>query len=389
MKPNTPHAVVTLNDAIVAGGHFNASSTMLDTALGTVHTLMCQNITNAHHDLSRQLVSDILAFYHDGYVLKRFVRGKYSPKQLRAILKQYIYIAPEMSDHLPDLETTKGLFNVLATCNLAILSNVLDRRTYREREEDGDCADIPFTRGYILFDRNAINEPERRRMATSRGRALDLMRWIAHNHEATDGVDGARVNIYGELILYYLARQGRAIVRYKKLAENLQVQGFEGCKYRFMKIQMANAMQIDPKLSDIYDQLRNMVYDSLDWAEKSKFVIKRRKQVDAKWKVVDFESIGTTLFDNRFYNGRLTNFTPQIRQTFTLASEDESSGKESNMDTEEDSDDENSSSGRDTNEAMDVDNSGQDSDVEDQINPKRSRSHDESDSDGHRRKRKR
>jgi hypothetical protein len=76
MRPNVLHGVVTLNDSICHGGHYLASSTMLATMMGTIHTFVGNMyITNTTHDVASMLYRQVLGMFHDGLIRGRFVSG--------------------------------------------------------------------------------------------------------------------------------------------------------------------------------------------------------------------------------------------------------------------------------------------------------------------------
>jgi hypothetical protein len=65
MRPNTPHAVFTPENAICHGGHFYATSTMQDTMFGIVHTFIANAVlTNAHKVTHGLILRRIAVFYH-------------------------------------------------------------------------------------------------------------------------------------------------------------------------------------------------------------------------------------------------------------------------------------------------------------------------------------
>jgi hypothetical protein len=72
MRPNTPHAVFTPENAICHGGHFYATSTMQDTMFGVVHTFICPtSLTNENKPSHCLVLRRIAAFYHDVFVQQR------------------------------------------------------------------------------------------------------------------------------------------------------------------------------------------------------------------------------------------------------------------------------------------------------------------------------
>jgi hypothetical protein len=101
-------------------------------------------------------------------------------------MKVYLYLSQffssiELTQHiklldfgdLPDLTTMLGLLDFLTLCNMGILFNVIDRRTY----ETPDQSYIDILR-MDQYDYNPISEDDRRKFAYSRGISLELVHWL-------------------------------------------------------------------------------------------------------------------------------------------------------------------------------------------------------------------
>jgi len=71
MKPNTPHAVFTVEHSIVLGGHFYSFSNLQETVNAIIHCFAIDNIvTNTEHPETR-----VLLFRMMQYLYKFFVQG--------------------------------------------------------------------------------------------------------------------------------------------------------------------------------------------------------------------------------------------------------------------------------------------------------------------------
>jgi hypothetical protein len=66
MRPNTPHAVLTVDSAICHGGHFYAMATMEDTNNGFLNSFLGSTLlTNTQHTSDAQLLlRRMVAHYH-------------------------------------------------------------------------------------------------------------------------------------------------------------------------------------------------------------------------------------------------------------------------------------------------------------------------------------
>jgi hypothetical protein len=71
MKPNTPHAVFTLEHSIALGGHFYSFANLQDTISGIIHCFAVDSvITNAEHPETH-----VLLFRMMEYLYKFHVKG--------------------------------------------------------------------------------------------------------------------------------------------------------------------------------------------------------------------------------------------------------------------------------------------------------------------------
>jgi hypothetical protein len=77
MRPNTPHMVYTIENAISKGSHFYATSTLTDAFAGIVHCLIADHVvTNTSHFSSRFLLLRMLHYFHEEFiVLERDHKG--------------------------------------------------------------------------------------------------------------------------------------------------------------------------------------------------------------------------------------------------------------------------------------------------------------------------
>jgi len=76
MRPGTPHYVITLEDSIMWGRHFYASSSMMDSVFGIVQTfVMHYGLTNSIHDNTRPLLRRIMVMWVDDLMNSEIVEG--------------------------------------------------------------------------------------------------------------------------------------------------------------------------------------------------------------------------------------------------------------------------------------------------------------------------
>jgi hypothetical protein len=105
-----------------------------------------------------------------------------------------------------------GLLDFLTLCNMGILFNTLDRRTYGEPDE------IPYESIYKnKYDYNTIPDSDRRAYVYARGISLDLISWL-NSRLVVTGVEGnadpqERLEIK-DLQVQYITRQGLTMLQY-------------------------------------------------------------------------------------------------------------------------------------------------------------------------------
>ena len=118
------------------------------------------------------------------------------------------------SDHIPDIEDFKSLLDVVTLCNLILLMNVLDGRTYQS---------------------GSISSEECLSSIYARGKCIDLLIWIDERyrlHEpSTDNFDGTeKIEHCSWMMTEYLLQQISAIRTYKQEAEKSAVWGSDSAR---------------------------------------------------------------------------------------------------------------------------------------------------------------
>ena len=213
MRPNTPHAVFSPEDVICHGGHFYATSTMQDTMFGIVHTFISPaSLTNAEKSTHGVLLRRIAGFYHDVLVLKQLEEdGKsFSFSLILTLIKLTVltFFIPEYDQgHVPKLTNFNSVINLFTFCNVMILMNVLDLRTYQRPQ--GDYL-------WYTYDVNSIPAKERYEMSYARGRCWDILLWFFHVYQIFDKDTGESINGFEEVAVSYLSHQCSAIIHCKK-----------------------------------------------------------------------------------------------------------------------------------------------------------------------------
>jgi hypothetical protein len=109
-----------------------------------------------------------------------------------------------------------GLLDLLTLCNMGILFNVLDRRTYAQA---GVNAYLDVLRN-VKYDYNEISEEDRRKYVYARGLSLELVHWLDSRFIVADVEGNAnpeeRLEIR-DLHAQYITRQGLTIFQYLEM----------------------------------------------------------------------------------------------------------------------------------------------------------------------------
>jgi hypothetical protein len=119
--------------------------------------------------------------------------------------------------HVPKLTDFNSVVDLFTFCNLIIMMNVLDLRTYMLSDVPGlserSAIDI-----LEQHDANSIPSMERYEMAYARGRCWDILRWFFHAYEIFDRDSGEPIDGFHQVAMRYLAHQGSAIIECKRRA---------------------------------------------------------------------------------------------------------------------------------------------------------------------------
>jgi hypothetical protein len=176
--------------------------------------------------------------------------------------------------HVPHLESTKSLLDLLTLSLIVILSNVLDPRTYRyhgqgDKKIEDISEDIIQKMG--LYDLNDMNTVDRRRCIFVRGLAWHVLAWVQTTLEVIDGEDGTVLDFANDVMAPFFRSQARGILTYKAKALKAQIQGTDGCTYEALQNQMTAcfeetfAAEDDEDLHE-FKEVENLRYVALDGA---------------------------------------------------------------------------------------------------------------------------
>jgi len=236
MRPNTPHAVFTPENAICHGGHYYAATTMTDTFYGISHCFNADRLlTNVQHQNSRRMIRKIIDLYYSAFVEESIdVDSKLSTFGFQYRLK--IVKGPAW-EFIPHLKTPDSCNDLLAVCNLGILLNILDFETYSYPGQGHNTKISKDQKNQLYqYDYNMMPLMDRKACVIARGQAMELHRWFFSHFLAPE--DRHATGLEESSILSTLASQLSALVGYKNLTEARGVQGAPNCTSEALERQM-------------------------------------------------------------------------------------------------------------------------------------------------------
>jgi hypothetical protein len=102
-----------------------------------------------------------------------------------------------------------GLLDFLTLCNMGILFNVLDRRTYGTQDQS-----YIDTLRMDRYDYNTIPEDDRRSFVYARGISLELIEWLNSRWIVTGGEGNPERHEIEDFHVQHITRQGLTILQY-------------------------------------------------------------------------------------------------------------------------------------------------------------------------------
>ncbi|KJA12863.1 hypothetical protein HYPSUDRAFT_110538, partial [Hypholoma sublateritium FD-334 SS-4] len=206
------------------------------------------------------------------------------------------------ASHLPKIDTIDGLMNLLSTCVLVVLGNVLDFRTYRApTQEEYTKAD---KNQQILIDHeiNTIPLSERFSICYARGVALYLMDWIRHCSVIT----GPSGEIISDLPSRFFIQISHTLIKYKEGANSSKLDLDANCTMGMLVKQINNVVNVDPCISSMWPERHLLPSDSLALAEKNEYSVRWLPDVQRERSDLpnDFFRDGVTELDERYFNAQ-------------------------------------------------------------------------------------
>lgn len=293
---------MTLQDVVVTGGYYLASSTLQNTLFGSIHTFVLPFLLTEGEDPAvSNFTRRIVQHFHNAFVL-----NDSSDK-----------------DHLPSFASIDGVKDLCALFGLAIFMNTLDRRTYMPPGDLPEHDQHTLIRCHHIFDLNGISIIERHQNCYTRGLVHDLVHWFLRNYAIMD-VNSEEVDGLKDVILPFTAHIAHQLIRYHNTAVECGHQTVGSIKE--IERQVRSAIFHIPDMKEAYDNElateRDKGYHS-DWSESKsvtselytlefdfgRFMVDARQEaIDGIAPIEDFCDQGKNLADQRFFLGLSCQF---------------------------------------------------------------------------------
>ncbi|KAF9035650.1 hypothetical protein BJ165DRAFT_1533626 [Panaeolus papilionaceus] len=264
--PNQMHFVIGLDDTVCHGFHFYAGAVLQRTMVGLICTFILHKfITNTYHETSRYVLSCVLFLVYIALFDIRLPPN---------------HVAFE---HVPNLDTWKGMSPNQCP---------EDDPTPRQQQQ------------MVNFDENDIPWPDRYVAIIARGVAITMITAI------TDCFEFRRQGeIIEDLPIKHLARQMKAISKFKKSAEFVDREGAPHCTSELLNRQLNNVVNWDDRIANYYylnDDECDLDTTKLAFDREEEFTIERKREI-SDWisekkgndNELDFTNLGYTSFDKR------------------------------------------------------------------------------------------
>jgi hypothetical protein len=214
-------------------------------------------------------------FYHGAFVLGAVEKDgglNFNYYFFHQPTKTDDHIGPA-GDHVPDIEDFKSLLDVVTLCNLVILMNVLDGRTYQSDEA------------------GSLSVQERLSCIYTRGKCIDLLNWIDERYRLRDPFTN-EFDRCSWMMRQYFFQQISVIKSYKNDAENEGILGSDSalnCSAKRVSKELDMVAQIFPG-GNKKPTLPSMTSTSLVW-NGVRYDVERKRNSSCKSMLHNFNSI--------------------------------------------------------------------------------------------------
>lgn len=240
-----------------------------------------------------------------------------------------IWFIDTASAHVPNLKSMDSLLDLLATCSISVLSNVLDFETYcypiQDPGED-DSKKKVFKLGALytddgltsyqdrqmeLFDYNSQSPDDRAGCVYVRGLALDMLTWLAENYSLVEPSGRPVADTYN-VLMNNLCHHAYMIWLAKKKAVDEEVVGAPHCTLSALERQLRGLFHdgtvahslLDKKLNQKSESETLMYMNFTGWT----FIRRSKIKIRHNCTPMDIIKLGMTPLDDKYATGCLNNF---------------------------------------------------------------------------------
>lgn len=209
-----------------------------------------------------------------------------------------------------------SVLDMLSACNLAILSNALDFRTYTHpKQVDDETLNDEHKMQMDVYDRNSLSDADRTGCVYARGLALDLFNWFADNYVLKDESRNESMSTLLAL-MNNLAHQAYSVWVTKEQAMALGIGGAPNCTMEGLHQQLTNALpeaacEIFEKLLENKVKIEKMHLDWTGWIIEPIDKPNAPNAPGSTQYTYDREkiwSLGLTPFDEKYAKGAVVDF---------------------------------------------------------------------------------
>ena len=308
MRPDSLHAVITIEHSICSGGHFFVMSCMTDTLIGMTHAFMADSyITNTYHTKSRLLLRRMVIFVYMGLVDQALeddgmcFDGKPLP------MLSAFCLDPDV-EHLPNPAKMDSLMDLISLCIIGVLINVLDFRTYTHRAAGEEMSKFEEEQ-LAKFDCNGLSSSERQAYQYVRGLALQMLQWIDDHYCVKD----AKAETVWGFAFNCLFTFVQALRTYVVEAERQEgISSAPNCTLVSLDNQIESLFPLDSPHGVMKAQVARSIFEIEYLLPNTKdYTVAESKKPEKPVSRISLEAamlLGETAADRRFKEGLKTNF---------------------------------------------------------------------------------
>ncbi|KAH6907936.1 hypothetical protein BKA70DRAFT_1427768 [Coprinopsis sp. MPI-PUGE-AT-0042] len=245
LRPFTPYAIITIEDAISHSSAFLSSSTIRSSCAGFMYSFVSQSSReNPTHQACRMVFRRLVHYYHLAYSSGLFL-------ECYASLSRSAEIA-----HIPDVLTFDGVVDLLAVCNLFEMANILS---------------------YERYTPEGVPDYDRYHFIHARKLCREIIHWVKSRFLFIDKA-GHEMDIH-QVQMRYLARQSQALLDLRRQLDNVFPNS--AINAQAMEAAFDSCFAGNDGYSESAAELRGLAPDSLSYPLEWSFKVHPRFTVES------------------------------------------------------------------------------------------------------------